>query len=167
MGGGIEIGATECCMIMYGLQFLCAILPGTNSIMGEEIDIQKLVGPSAPNWTFYVGDLVAANTFILSVQYNFGNFKAGFNGCENKLHAVSCMLPFFYVWAIMLLASNYSQFWHQYPSVFVFGVGIMLTNMTGNLNLKSCVLVKYNPIYIDPFIFCGILYMDYNRIVEP
>ena len=80
--------------------------------MGEEIDIQKLVGPSAPNWTFYVGDLVAANTFILSVQYNFGNFKAGFNGCENKLHAVSCMLPFFYVWAIMLLASNYSQFWH-------------------------------------------------------
>ena len=77
------------------------------------------------------------------------------------------MLPFAYVWIILLLASNYSQFWHQYPSVFVFGVGIMLTNMTGNLNLKSCVLVKYNSIYPDPFIFCAILYADYNQLVEP
>jgi hypothetical protein len=38
MGGGLEIGATECCMIMYGLQWLCAILPGTNTIMGYEIN---------------------------------------------------------------------------------------------------------------------------------
>jgi len=78
MGGGIEIGATECCMIMYGLQWLCTILPGTNTIMGYEINVQKLVGPSAPDWTFFVGDLVAFNTLILSVQYNYGNLKAGF-----------------------------------------------------------------------------------------
>ena len=108
MGGGLEIGATECCMIMYGLQWLCAILPGTNTIMGYEINAQKILGPSAPDWTVYAGDLVAFNTFILSVQYNYGNFKAGFNGCQDKLHAVSCMLPFVYVWVILLLASNYS-----------------------------------------------------------
>ena len=44
---------------------------------------------------------------------------------------------------------------------------MLMTNMTGNLNLKSCVLVKYNPIYIDPFIFAGILYLDANRLVDP
>ena len=68
---------------------------------------------------------------------------------------------------MLLLASWYSQFWDEYPSFFIFGVGIMLTNMTGNLNLKSCVLVKYNPIYGDPFVFFLILYLDYNRILEP
>ena len=105
MGGGFEIGATECCMIMYGLQWLCAVIPTTNDLMGWELDSQKILGPNAPAFTCYVGDLVAFNTFILSVQYNFGNFKAGFNGCNDKAHAVACMLPYFYVFIIMLLSS--------------------------------------------------------------
>lgn len=49
----------------------------------------------------------------------------------------------------------------------MFGVGMLITNMTGNLNLKSSAKVKFNPIYLDPFIFVAILYLDYNRILEP
>ena len=41
---------------------------------------------------------------------------------------------------------------------------MLMTSMTGNLNLKSCARVKYNPIYADPFIFLGILWCDYNKV---
>jgi hypothetical protein len=40
---------------------------------------------------------------------------------------------------------------------------MLITSMTGNLNLKSCARVKYNPIYADPILFCIILYFDHTR----
>ena len=92
---------------------------------------------------------------------------AGYAGAKDKLHAIACTIPFFTVIGILYFASVYSQFWHEYVVCFIWGAGMLMTNMTGNLNLKSCVLVKYNPIYIDPFIFAGLLYLDANRLVEP
>jgi len=77
------------------------------------------------------------------------------------------MFPFFYVIAILVLASWYSQFWEQYPSFFLIGIGMLITHMTGNLNLNSCCLQKYNPFYVDPFVFCAILYCDSNRLLDP
>lgn len=38
--------------------------------------------------------------------------------------------------------------------------------MTGNFNLRSCAQSRYNPIYLDPFLFLVILYFDYNRTFE-
>lgn len=76
------------------------------------------------------------------------------------------MIPFFTIPTILYLSSVYSQFWEEYVVFFVFGAGMLMTNMTGNLNLKSCVLKKFNPIYMDPFIFCGLLYLDANKLVE-
>jgi hypothetical protein len=38
--------------------------------------------------------------------------------------------------------------------------------MTGNFNLKACSGLRYNPIYLDPFLFVGILYLDYNRLLS-
>jgi len=43
---------------------------------------------------------------------------------------------------------------------------MLITSMTGNLNLRSCAKAKYNPIYLDPFLFLVILYFDYNRTFE-
>lgn len=77
------------------------------------------------------------------------------------------MFPFFYVIGILILASWYSQFWAEYPTFFLIGIGMLITHMTGNLNLNSCCLKKYNPFYADPFIFCGILYFDHNRLLHP
>ena len=44
---------------------------------------------------------------------------------------------------------------------------MLITHMTGNLNLNSCCLKKYNPFYADPLVFCAILYCDSNRLLEP
>lgn len=82
------------------------------------------------------------------------------------MHALFCMLPFFQVCAILWMSSVYSQFWEEYTMYFLFGVGMLITSMTGNLNLKSCAQVKYNPVYLDPFLFVAILYCDYNRLFE-
>lgn len=65
---------------------------------------------------------------------------------------------------MVFLASQYSQFWNEYCIWFIFGCGILITNMTGNFNLKACSKLKYQPLYFDPFVFCVILYLDYNRV---
>ena len=35
--------------------------------------------------------------------------------------------------------------------------------MTGNLNVKGCAGMKFNPIYADPFLFVAILYLDHTQ----
>ena len=63
VAGGFQIGATECCMIMYGLQFGLACIPGTNSFVEEVIDLEELCGIP---YSFIVGDAIAFSTFLLS-----------------------------------------------------------------------------------------------------
>ena len=65
VAGGIQMGATECCMIMYGLQFTFAAYPGTNEVAMVEIDFAKLGSPIPLKC--YVGDLLAFSTFTLSL----------------------------------------------------------------------------------------------------
>ena len=49
---------------------------------------------------------------------------------------------------------------------FIFYIGVLITSMTGNMNVKGCASLKYNPIYIDPFLFVAILYVDYNQLLS-
>ena len=112
------------------------------------------------------GDLIAASTVLLSLQYNFSNFYKGYLDASDKVHALVCMIPYFQINFMLFLASQYSQFWKEYPVWFVFGAGMLITNMTGNLNLRSCAKMRYNPFYIDTIIFAVILYLDYNRVFE-
>ena len=67
---------------------------------------------------------------------------------------------------MLVVSSMYSQFWKEYTVWFIFGAGMLLTNMTGNLNLRACTSTKYNPIYLDPIMFVFILYADYNKLFE-
>jgi hypothetical protein len=48
----------------------------------------------------------------------------------------------------------------------MLGVGMLITNITGNLNLKSSAKMRLNPYYLDPFVFIIILILDANRLVE-
>ena len=62
--GGIQIGATECCLIMYGLQFFYALMPQTNTSNAYVINLTKYVGFDL---SFTHGDLIAMSTFVLSL----------------------------------------------------------------------------------------------------
>ena len=92
VAGGLQIGATECCMIMYGLQFLFACIPGTTFIMAETIDLNKICGIP---FSFIVGDAIAFSTFLLSAQYNIQNLYLGFKASKDKFHAALCFIPYF------------------------------------------------------------------------
>jgi len=92
--GGIQIGATESCLIMYCLQFFFAMQSDTNASNADIIDAQKLLGLPF-ELKFTKGALIALSTFVLSIQYNVGNFIAGFSAAKNKMHALFCMIPFF------------------------------------------------------------------------
>ena len=77
---------------MYGLQFGFALMPNTNTSNSDVIDLSKYVGFEL---SFTHGDLIAMSTFILSLQYNVGNFYYGWIEAKDKMHALFCMLPFF------------------------------------------------------------------------
>lgn len=54
------------------------------------------------------GDAICFSTFILSVQYNLGNFYAGYQGAKDKTHALACTIPFFTAVFILYFASRFS-----------------------------------------------------------
>lgn len=115
------------------------MLPDTNTSMTNEYDLQKMLGlPFA--FTVRQNEIISFSTFVLSLNYNIGNFTAGYQGAKDKLHAIACTIPFFTILLILYTASIYSQFWTEYVACFIWGVGMLMTNMTGNLNLRSCVL---------------------------
>ena len=67
---------------------------------------------------------------------------------------------------MLYLASVFSQFWEEYVILFLFGVGMLITSMTGSLNLASTAGFKYNPHYWDPYVFLVVLAIDYNQAVD-
>jgi hypothetical protein len=77
MAGGIEVGATETCLIMYTIQLSFAALPGTNSAASIVIDAGKFLGLPF-EFRFTIGDLIAFCTAILSMQFNYASFIAGY-----------------------------------------------------------------------------------------
>jgi len=75
------------------------------------------------------------------------------------------MFPYICINVMLYLASKYSQLWDEYVVVFLLLIGLLITNITGNLNLKSSARMRLNPVYLDPFVFCLVLYFDYNRLL--
>ena len=90
--GGLTIGATEACIIMYGLQFFYAMHANTTESTLDKFNIGKMVGLS--DYEVTRGDLIAYSTSILSLQYNFGNFYEGYKAAKDKTHALLCMIPY-------------------------------------------------------------------------
>jgi hypothetical protein len=66
----------------------------TNSCATTRIDLEKYLNIPL---NFTIGDFLAFLTFILSVQYNAGNFYHGFTNAKDKSYALICTLPYFYI----------------------------------------------------------------------
>ena len=50
--------------------------------------------------------------------------------------------------------------------MFLLGVGMMITNITGSFNLCSSAGSKFSPYFLDPIAFLAILYCDYNMLAS-
>lgn len=92
--------------MMYGTQFTFAFLPNSNESASKVLNFKDIGIPL--DFEFTVGSTVAFGTFVMSLQYNVGNFYMGMKGAEDKLYALKCFLPFIYIPTMVYLASLYS-----------------------------------------------------------
>lgn len=66
--GGIQIGATEACMIMYGFQFLFAFMPTTNESASKVLNLKQMgLEYEFLDFDFTIGSVIALSTFVLSL----------------------------------------------------------------------------------------------------
>lgn len=159
--GGIQIGVTETSLFSIITLLIFACFSNTNESCSYVVfELTKL------GMEVKIGDLIALSTFVLSVQYNLGNFKEGISGSKDLGHALACFLPFFQIPFILYLASVFSNFWKDYVVLFLFGVGMLITHMTGSLNLASTAGFKYYPHFWDPYVFLIVLAIDYGELLE-
>lgn len=66
---------------------------------------------------------------------------------------------------MLYLASILSNFWQDYSIFFLFGVGMLITHMTGNFNLASTADFKYSPHFYDPYVFTVVLIIDHLELL--
>lgn len=137
-------------------------MASTNEHVGVPLDVKGTVGVELPFNVTLTYILAGGVSFIPALQYNLTNLKIGFSNSKDKAYALLCALPFFKLFTLMFLASAYSQFWNNYVALFLYGFGSWLTHVTGYLNLMSSAKSKYNPVFVDPFVFLALLYIDYN-----
>lgn len=43
---------------------------------------------------------------------------------------------------------------------------MMITHITGSFNLASSAGMRFDPFFVDPVLFLGVLYCDYNQILR-
>lgn len=159
------MGQTEQLIIMYGLQMYFALKDTTNETVDQPIDFKGRFGFDLPFPITGTDILATAASFTPAVQYNLTNLYIGYNASKDKVYAVMTALPFFLLYVCLILAALYSQFWTEYCAIFLFGFGNWLTHATGYLNLMSSSQSRYSPAFVDPLIFCLILYADYNNLL--
>lgn len=52
----------------------------------------------------------------------------------------------------------------EYPLVFMAGIGMLLTFMTGHLNLSSTADLKFNGIFSEYFVFPILVYLEVQKL---
>lgn len=161
------MGVTEQLLIMYGMMIMFAIMPSTNEYVDQPIDFKGRLGFDLPIEITGTHIIAIGLSFVPAIQYNSTNLYKGFMASKDKAYAAMAALPFFQLYLCLVLASQFSQFWTEYCALFLFGFGNWLTNTTGYYNLMSSSKSKVKPIFVDPIVFCVILYADYTRMLPP
>ena len=99
------------------------------------------------------------------MHYNLENIIRAFIESKEKLYAIGCILPYaeFFV---MMYCSSYSRFFTNNVFFYICMNGLYLLYVNGIFNLNSTAGMKFNWFYIEPFIYLGIIYLDYNRLIQ-
>lgn len=84
---------------------------------------------------------------------------------KEKLYAIGCLVPYaeFFV---MMYFSSYSRFFSHNVFFYICMNGLFLLYVNGIYNLNSTAGMKFNWFYIEPFIYLGIIYLDYSRLIQ-
>jgi len=106
-----------------------------------------------------VKDLAIAFGCSTGYHYNLLNICVAFSQAKDKLYAFTVLLPYAQFF-VMLYFSCYSQFWFQYTFLFLIMHGLYLLYVTGIFNLNSTAGMRFNPYFVEPYVFAAVLYLD-------
>ena len=120
-----------------------------------------MTGLETPDWMLF-RHAIFMFACASGLHYNITNILAGIFAAENKLHAFAVMVPF-----IQSLAALVVLFWspsfHAYPALFLGGVGIFLTYVTGWLNICCTAQIPFPTFYVEPYIFAILFGLEFTQ----
>ena len=65
-----------------------------------------------------------------------------------------------------MYAASLSQLYSENVAYFLILCGFYLTYVTAIFNLNSTAGAKYNWLFVEPFVFLALVYLDHNRILD-
>lgn len=145
-------------MVQFGI-LLCGFVEGSNEMYAWPVTIPVI------EYQSNLGDVVTGFAFLSGVHYNLDNIFNSLIAAEDKAYALGCVLPYAQFFA-MFYASSYSQLFPEYPVYFVILCGFCLTWVTAIFNLNSTAGAKFNWLFLEPFIYLGLIYCDYNKTFD-
>lgn len=98
------------------------------------------------------------------IHYNVESIYYGIKGAPNKLLALKYLIPYFQIYFLIYLTS-FSQFFDQAVLLFLCGLGMYQTYLTGILNIASTANIPFDYKFIDPIIYAGLLMLDIYRVI--
>ena len=144
-------------MIIQFLTFLCGVY-SNEVIMYTPITIPGL------NYETNGRDLTIFFACVSGIHYNLENIIVSIMATKEKAYAMGCLLPYAQFFG-MMYAASYSQLYSDYVALFLVLCGFYLTYVTAIFNLNSTAGAKYNWIFVEPFAFFVLVYLDSTGVL--
>lgn len=143
--------------------FYFALQPDGNATARDLIDFQKMLGLPF-SFTVTKGWVFCNATAYLSLCMNITHMYTAYQAAKDKRYAVYITIPLFQTMGMIAAAYQYSNFWKEYSSLFLLGIGMFFGSMVNRFNLMSCAQSYFDPLYADPVVFLLILLADSYKL---
>ena len=110
-------------------------------------------------------DIVTLFAFVTGIHFNLTNLITAFLAAEDKAYALGCLLPYAQ-FLCMMFFSSYSSLFKDYPAYFIILCGFYLTWVTGIFNLNSTAKMKYNWLFLEPFVYVAMIYCEHIGTID-
>ena len=114
------------------------------------------------NWTFC--DFIIMLCFLSGMQYNIDNLYHGYKNAKDKKYALQIIAPYAQ-FLLMMYVSSFSRFYETRALRFIFISGLFCLYANCYLNLCTMCLKRFDWVYLEPYVFFGIVALDYNRVI--
>lgn len=113
-----------------------------------------------------MSNIFAIGVLLSGLHYNLENIYHGMRGAKSTRDGVEKLIPYIQIYILAQL-SGYSQFFESSVLLFYVGLGLFQTYIAGLLNIASTAGIDFPYLYIEPFIYIAILFVDANRLANP
>ena len=152
------IGATEQLLIIMTITLLSGIY-SNEVIMFTPITIPYI------NYETNARDLTVLFACLSGFHYNLENIIVSIMASREKGYAFGCILPYALFFA-MMYTSSLSQLYADYVAYFIVNCGFHLTWVTAIYNLNSTAGAKFDWLFIEPWIYLTIVYLDCSEVLN-